>query len=205
MNATLPIGTPCARASTPRQARVSQRLRTLAATAAWLALMGSGTPSFAREELHRGNLPADLINQIQLRTQAQVLVCPAPYKFVSDKFGTYRCAHRITQYSDIRCPADFPRHFGRRAWGISQGLERDVCAKSNLNIRTTRSLADFQVNVHYVLVPFGAVSNGVSFVAADANPSPQDRWQLQTDGNDGITDRYQREVLLLATPLLVNP
>jgi hypothetical protein len=171
------------------------------AAAVTAALVGAGLvqAQVIPQETFRGQLPADLQLNLRLPTPAKVAVCPAGYHAV---FANKRlsCDRQFVQFSDVKCPANFPNFTARN---VAIGSDRDLCAKAGVNIASTGPLTGLINGTDFVFIPTNGVRNGVSFVAADATVSPADGWRVESTNANGITDRYRRVVTTHATPLLV--
>lgn len=149
-----------------------------------------------------GPLPSHIVTLIRATNTVQVATCKAPFRevYANQKL---RCEKPVTVRSDVKCPANLPTFTARN---VSRGSDRDLCVKAGVVITSDGSLNNFRENVDYVFVPANGVRNGVSFVASDAGATPADGWAINTSngGNSGIVDRYQRTLILKASPVLVN-
>lgn len=186
---------------TTTTARVTA-LALAAAAAAFTALPAAAQLQLQLQpEVLRGKLPADLA--ATLRAPVQVATCPAPFRevFANERLS---CEKRITQRANVQCPAAFPNFTARN---VSNGSDRDLCAKAGVNISSDGSLANFRNGTDYVFLPANGVRNGVSFVANHPEATPEDGWEINVSnsGSSGIIDRYQRTLTLRKTPILVNP
>ena len=154
-------------------------------------------------EIIRGQLPSNLAQLLKPASPIQVATCPAGFneKFANQKLA---CEKNITQRDDVKCPSNFPNFTARN---VSVGTDRDLCAKTGVVITSDGALTNFRNGVDYVFIPFDGVRNGVSFLLHNPNAVDSDGWRVNTSnsGASGITDRYQRTLIIKATPILVNP
>jgi hypothetical protein len=180
---------------------IARSAATAAATTTVALISTLAQAQLAAPEVLRGPLPLDLGQQLRAPLIAKVAVCPAQYTavFLNNKLS---CERRITQVSDVKCPAAFPTFTARN---VAVGTDRDLCAKAGVVITSNGALTDFRNNQDYVFVPRTGVRDGVSFVAADATVTAADGWLIETTNLNGITDRYRRVLTLKTSPLLVNP
>lgn len=178
---------------------------TVAAISAIAAtLIGGPAAAQSAPERLRGPLPDNLSKFVRQASPVQVATCPAHFHavFANKKLS---CEKHILQVSDAKCPPAFPTFTARTD---PRGHDRrDLCSKSGVNISSDGDVnpRNFREDIDFVLLPGGGVRNRVSFVAADANAAIDDGWRLNTSNSDGITDRYERTLVLKATPVLVNP
>ena len=154
-------------------------------------------------EVIRGALPSNLAALLKPASPVQVATCPASFteKYANQKLA---CEKNITQRDDVKCPSNFPNFTARN---VSVGTDRDLCAKTGVVITSDGSLANFRSGTDFVFIPVDGVRAGVSFLAHHPNAVDSDGWRVNTTnpGASGITDRYQRTLVIKATPILVNP
>ena len=93
------------------------------------------------------------------------------------------------------------------ARNVSVGSDRDLCAKAGVNISSDGALTNFRNGTDFVFIPADGVRAGVSFLLHHPNAVDSDGWTVNSSnsGASGITDRYQRTLVIKATPILVNP
>lgn len=177
-----------------------KRIATLSALATTLV----ATVSMAQApEVFRGALPSNLAALLKPASPVQVATCPAGFaeKFANQKLA---CEKNITQRDDVKCPSNFPNFTARN---VAVGSDRDLCAKAGVVITSDGSLANFRNGTDFVFIPTDGVRAGVSFLLHHPNAVDSDGWRVNTSnsGASGITDRYQRTLVIKATPILVNP
>lgn len=151
----------------------------------------------------RGALPSDLSALLKPASPVKVATCPAGFneKFANQKLA---CERNVTQRDDVKCPAAFPNFTARN---VSVGSDRDLCAKAGVNISSDGALTNFRNGTDFVFIPADGVRAGVSFLLHHPNAVDSDGWTVNSSnsGASGITDRYQRTLVIKATPILVNP
>ncbi len=151
----------------------------------------------------RGALPSDLSALLKPASPVKVATCPPAFneKFANQKLA---CERNVTQRDDVKCPSNFPNFTARN---VSVGTDRDLCAKAGVVITSDGALTNFRNGTDYVFILADGVRAGVSFLAHHPNAVDSDGWTVNTSnsGASGITDRYQRTLVLKATPILVNP
>lgn len=151
----------------------------------------------------RGALPADLTALLKPASPAKVASCPAGFneKFANQKLA---CERNVTQRDDVKCPAAFPNFTARN---VSVGSDRDLCAKAGVNISSDGALTNFRNGTDFVFIPADGLRSGVSLLLHHLNAPDADGWTVNTSnsGSSGIIGRYQRTLVMKATPILVNP
>jgi hypothetical protein len=175
------------------------------------ALIASATALFATAasaqiapEIIRGQLSPELLQLANApAAKVQVATCPAGFNEVFEN-QKLSCERHIRQLDDVKCPSSFPNFTARN---VSQGTDRDLCAKAGINISSDGSLANFRNGTDYVFIPANGVRNGTSFLARHPNATAADGWTVNTSnaGASGIIDRYQRVLTIKRSPILVNP
>jgi hypothetical protein len=172
----------------------------IALGASHTALAQQSVPQTAPIPVVRGALPADLAQD--LRLPAKVAICKPGFTGSLNN-GRFSCERAVRQSDDVKCPSNLPNFTARVASSASG--DRDLCARTGVNITSDGSLQNFNEGRDFVFVPRNGVRNGVSFLARHPNATAADGWTLDTSntGSNGITDRYKRTVIVKVSPELV--
>jgi hypothetical protein len=176
---------------------------TIALIASATALFATAASAQINPEVIRGQLSPELLQLTNSPAKVQVATCPAGFSEVFEN-QKLSCERKVRQLDDVKCPSNFPNFTARN---VSQGTDRDLCAKAGINITSDGSLANFRPGTDFVFIPANGVRNGTSFLARHPNATAADGWTVNVSnaGSSGIIDRYQRVLTIKRSPILVNP